>query len=353
MINVKYLKNIIKFSNICVKSITTLKRFNENVVSLPASGIRDIMVRAAKLDLDASKEKVIHLEVGQPDFKTPTHIIDATIKALHDGMTTYCPNSGISELRDEIALLYSNQNILTNREQICVTTGAMMSMCSLFAAILEPGDECLLPTPGFPNYQQGVSLAHGKSVPYLCHPSDGYIPNINEIEKLITPFTKLIVICNPGNPTGATFKREMVKDLFMLAKKYGIFIISDEIYSDIHFDDENPHVCTAIYDELYDNPQDDSMLAVVSGVSKAFSMTGFRVGWTRASTKLISLLIKLQEPMTSCGSPFAQYGAVAALKERRLNKKDNNNICCVTDMTVAYKLRRDTALDILNKRNRK
>ena len=304
--------------------------------NLPASGIRDIMVKASTLE--KNNRTIIHLEVGQPNFETPQHIKNATIEAIINNKTQYVPNDGIPELKIEIANYYSKRNFPSSSENICVTTGSMLAMYSLFVALINPNDEVLLPLPGFPNYYQAVLLHNGKAIPYYCHPKNSFLPKIDEIKKLITNRTKVIVINNPNNPTGAIYPTKLIEEIIQLANENNIFVISDEIYSDIIFD--NHFTSAANYENKDIN---SSNIAVVSGISKAYSSTGFRVGWVRANKDVISVITKLQEPIVSCGTSFSQYGALAAIQDF---KKD-----CIVDMTAAYKQRRDKAVDILTNRN--
>ena len=218
--------------------------------------------------------KVIHLEVGQPNFNTPKHITDACISALSTGKTAYVPNAGINELREEIARYYNSKypKTSTSVENIVVTTGSMLSLFSLYMTLLQPGDECLIPFPGFPNYQQAISLVHGKPVVYTCLPKNNYLPTVDNIASQITPKTKCILLCNPGNPTGAAYTHELYASIIKLAKQHNLFVISDEIYSEISFD--SPHV--SAMDFLDDNGDNNELsnIAVISGVSKAYAMTG-------------------------------------------------------------------------------
>lgn len=314
------------------------KLIASNVNLLPASGIRDIMVRASKLDEeDKEGRKCIRLEVGQPNFSPPKHVIEALSYAIKQQKNlTYCPNAGLPSLRKTIADMYSmRKNIPTTQEQIIITTGAMMSMHSLFCTLLNPHDEALLPLPGFPNYQQSVSLVGAISVPYLCRPSDQFLPRLKEIESKITEKTKLL---SPGNPTGAFIPPQLTKDIVQMALEKNIFVISDEIYSDIIFDGK-VYESAAKFDTC--STPEESRVAVVSGVSKGYAMTGFRVGWTRASPIIIDAMTKLQEPIVSCGSPFCQIAAQAAIKGDQRG---------VGEMVQEYQKRRDKALEILTLR---
>lgn len=280
---------------------------------------------------------VIHLEVGQPNFNTPKHIIDATIDSLNKNQTAYVPNDGIMRLKEIVAHNYTHKlGIKTDASNICITTGSMLGMYSLFLSLIDPNDEVLLPNPGFPNYLQSVMLSRGVSKPYICHPNNGYIPDINDISKLISSKTKAIVLCNPGNPTGAVMPNALIEEVIKLANERDVFVISDEIYSDIIFD-RKKFTSAAAYDI------ESNRLATVSGVSKGYAMTGYRVGWIRSSKIIIDTITKLQEPIVSCGTSFSQYGAVAALEG-----SDET----ITEMVGAYQERRDKALAILKRRGR-
>ena len=183
------------------------------------------MLRAT--ELQNQNHSIVRLEVGQPNFLTPSHIIDSTIAALRENKTSYIPNAGLTELRQAISEHYTHQGIETVNSQIIVTSGSMLSMYSLFIALLSPGDECLLPLPGFGNYQQISSMVRAKAIPYLCRPSDGYLPQMEEIELLISERTKCIVICNPGNPTGAVYPPSLLQSIIELCQRRGVFVISD------------------------------------------------------------------------------------------------------------------------------
>lgn len=256
------------------------------------------MTRATELDRESPHNPVIRLEVGQPNFRTPDFIVDATIQALRDGHTTYNPNNGVLTLRETIADKYTSDGFATRTDQVVVTVGSSLSLFSLLVTLLQPGDHCLLPLPGFPNYQAAVAMVGGQCVPYLCTPNTGYLPTLETIKQQATSKTKCIILCNPGNPTGATYPPELLQNIVRWAHSNGVFVISDgkfsqeaaevwkltlcayaayvvhkcvsfylrltEIYSDIVFD--VPHTCAAA---LEGNSQvDPNLLAIVSGVSK-------------------------------------------------------------------------------------
>jgi len=282
------------------------------------------------MQLSAKIEGVIHLEVGQPDFPTPAHIVEATCRYAREGHTRYVANAGMPELRAAAAGYFERQTgVKTSVENILVTPGAVMSCATAFLALLDPGDEVLLPDPGWPNYHMAVSLVHGVPVYYNLRPTNQFLPDLDELEKLVTKRTRLLVACNPSNPTGQVYGADLTRDLVALATKHDLYFLSDEIYGAIVFDQE--HSSALSYD------QDDRTL-IVSGMSKSYAMTGYRVGFTRARPDYVELATKLQEPFISCGTGFSQLAAVVGLE----GPQD-----CVREMRDAYKARRDVALEVL------
>ena len=301
-----------------------MKPFAQIASEIPRSGIREIM------DLAWATEDVIHLEVGQPDFDTPEHIVEAVCRAAREGHTRYVPNAGVDDLRYAAArYIERNTGIATNPEHILVTHGAVLSVASAFMALLDSGDEVLLPDPGWPNYDMAVSLCHGRAVHYNLRPECDFIPDVKEMESLVNERTKLLLLCNPSNPTGQVFDEDIVSRLLEFARQHDLYVLSDEIYGEIVFDQQ--HVSALPYDE-------DGRLLLVTGMSKSFAMTGFRVGFTRARPDYIELVSKLQEPLVSCGVGFSQAGAVAALEGPQE---------CIREMCDQYRKRRDVAVGIL------
>ncbi len=282
------------------------------------------------MHLAAGVEGVIHLEVGQPDFPTPSHVVESTCRYVREGHTKYIANAGVIELRAAAARYFERKTgVKTGVENILVTTGAVMSCATAFLSLLEPGEEVLLPDPGWPNYKMAVSALHGVPVFYNLLPENRFLPNLDEIDGLVTAKTKLLVLCSPSNPTGQVYDAHLMRDLMTLAGKRDLYVMSDEIYGDIVFDGQ--HTSALSYD-------DDGRSLIVSGVSKSYAMTGYRVGFTRASTNYIELATKLQEPFVSCGSGFSQCAAAEALD----GPQD-----CVLEMRNTYRARRDLALEIL------
>ena len=303
-----------------------MKPFASIPVSLPHSGIREIM------DMTAGKEDIIHLEVGQPEFPTPDHIVEATCKYLREGYTKYVPSAGMLQLREVVADYFEKKTkVKTGIENIAITPGAIFSIATAFLALLEPGDEVLLPDPGWPNYTMASSLVHAKPVYYRMLPENSFLPRLEEMEGLLTPKTKLLLICNPANPTGQVYNKELIKELLQFARRNDLYVLSDEIYSELIY--EGKHISALSYDT-------DDRTLIVSGVSKSYAMTGYRVGFTRARSDYIKLATKLQEAFISCGSGFSQLASVEAFKGSQdiLHK-----------MVDIYRSRRDLVVSILKK----
>eukprot|EP00697_Spironema_sp_BW2_P004514 gnl/Spiro4/16135_TR8672_c0_g1_i1.p1 gnl/Spiro4/16135_TR8672_c0_g1~~gnl/Spiro4/16135_TR8672_c0_g1_i1.p1 ORF type:complete len:445 (+),score=63.23 gnl/Spiro4/16135_TR8672_c0_g1_i1:27-1337(+) len=317
--------------------------FAKRALELPASGIREIFELASKLE---STRRVIHLEVGQPNFPPPPHVLEATTQALHGGATKYIGNAGLAELRAQLPLFFdrflspSSTALPTRADQVMVTTGSMGALYSTFRALLNPGDQVLVPFPGFTNHAQSIALAYGVALPYRLHPSSGWVPRIEELEDTIARSSKrlkALLVVSPSNPCGSVAPRETMSAICELARRHNLWLISDEIYGGLILSPET-HQFTSSVEFEGDRAPETSKLVVISGVSKMYAMTGFRTGFVRGPPALIRLLTKLQEPIVSCGVPFAQFGALAAVKGPQE---------CVAEMSKAYRDRRDRALEII------
>ena len=290
--------------------------------ALPRSGIREVM------DLARQMDDVIVLVVGEPSFNTPPHIIDAAANAAHGGTTKYTPNAGLPGVRSAVAERYTRK---FGREvtpgEVLVTAGAVNALAAIVAAIAEEGDEILIPDPGWPNYVAMIELARVAPVRYRLEPAQGYRPDLAAMETQITPRTKAIIINNPSNPTGSVFDEATVRGLVELARKHDLWLISDEVYEDLIFAGE--HVPAARYDS--------ERVITISGVSKSYAMTGWRIGWAITNAELVALCGKIQEALVSCPSAPSQAAAEAAVR----GPQD-----AVEEMRVAYQRRRDLVRDI-------
>ena len=266
---------------------------------MPRSAIREIM------NLAAGRPNVIHLEVGEPDAVTPLPIIESAARAAREGWTHYSPNAGLPGLRQAVAKRLSTRwGAQVDENRIVITTGAVGGLFSALMAVLDPGDEILIPDPGWPNYEAIVHLAGATARRYTMDAERGFLPDLAEIRRLTTSRTKALLINTPGNPTGAVFPRALMGELMAHAKSSGIYVISDEVYEDIVFEGE--HVSAGSLGAA-------DRVFVVSGASKSFAMTGWRLGWLVCPPGLAPVAVALQEPVTSCASTIAQKAGEAAL----------------------------------------
>jgi aspartate aminotransferase/aminotransferase len=301
-----------------------MKPLSEHCANMPRSGIREIMELAAGLP------DVIHLEVGEPNFETPDHIIEAAVDAARSGYTKYTPNAGIDSLRQAIVdKLVEDNGLDVSMENIVVTTGGVGGMTSAILATVQAGEQVLLPDPGWPNYESATRFIGAVPVRYPLKPESGFQPDLDALDDLVTDATKLILINSPSNPTGAVLPRETVNALFEFAQRHDLYLLSDEVYEHINLEDA--HESPAKFD------QDGRVISSFS-FSKSYAMTGWRVGYIAASKAIADMVIKLQEPLTSCVAGPNQKAAEAALR----GPQD-----CVAEMRDSYKVRRDAAVEIL------
>lgn len=326
----------------------------KELVDAPQSGIRLLMAESAELEqTEQPFGRVIHLEVGQPDFRTPLHILEATSDAVlnTESMTHYIANAGIDRLRELVAdrCLREAPDVPTTSENILVTPGAVMAMASAFAVGLEPGQEVLVPDPGWPNYSLSATVLSAIAVPYACPATNGWLPSLPAIKAAITPRTKMIVLCNPSNPTGAVLPENLLRSVLELAGQHGLFVLADEIYRDICYLEDGPP-CSLL--ALAGKMGLAEHVLLLGGASKSYAMTGFRVGWLRGSPAVIDQGKKVQEAFTSCGVPFAQAGAIAALEADAEAWLAAGQLSpSVVAMVAGYKKRRDIAIATLSEYN--
>lgn len=294
--------------------------------SMPRSGIREFM------DMAAGLPDVLHLEVGEPGFPTPPHIVEAACIAVREGYTKYTPNNGLLSLREAIVEKLSQKNeISATVDEVCVTPGAVTGVFSAVLAIVEPGDEVLIPDPLWPNCKMIVLALRCKPVPYPLHAHNAFLPDFNDLNRLVTGKTKVLVVNSPSNPTGAVFPEETIRQLFEFAARHDLYVISDEIYEDLIF--EGRHYSLAKYDS-------DGRVVTIFGFSKSYAMTGWRLGYVVSRSPISDVIRKLQEPLVTCAAAVSQKAGEAAL----LGPQD-----CVEEFRLAYKRRRDLATSILGR----
>lgn len=265
---------------------------------LPSHGIREIMVKASEIPGS------IHLEVGEPSADTPPHIQAAAIQAINEGYFHYTHNLGLLSLRKTFAdFLRRTYALPIDAGQIAVTPGAVAALAISLLAVVDAGEEVLIPDPSWPNYAQMVISQGSIPVRYELKPENDFQPSLAEIEKLVSGKTKAIIINSPGNPTGAVFDKLKMGEIMDFACKHDLYVISDEIYDRIIYDGE--HVPALGYDS-------DGRTVAIYGTSKNFAMTGWRIGFAVASPKIIASMEKIIEPLVSCTNTIAQKAAEAA-----------------------------------------
>jgi aminotransferase len=275
-------------------------RLNQHVKSIQISGIRRFF------NLVADEENIVSLTIGQPDFHTPNHIKEAAIHALNTNRTTYTNNAGILELRKAIANYYESKYHVSfhPENEIIVTTGASQAIDIAFRTILNPGDEVILPGPIYPGYEPLITLA-GASAVYVDTAGTQFKLTKEDLEKAITEKTKCIVLPYPSNPTGISYTAAELKALVDVLKQREIFILADEIYSELVYDFD--HTSISSFDDVKDR------VIVINGVSKSHSMTGFRIGYVLAPNWLAKHMLKVHQYNVSCASSISQYAALEAL----------------------------------------
>ena len=282
-------------------------------------------------ELKAQGVDVINLSVGEPDFNTPHHIKEAAKKAIDDNFTFYTPVAGYMSLCKAIA-----QNLLDVNgveyapEQIVIGGGAKQALCNAVLSIVNPGDEVIIPTPAWVSYVEMVKLAEGTNVLVPAGIDQDFKITPEQLEKAITPRTRLIIICSPSNPTGSVYTKAELQGLVDVLKKYpDITIIADEIYQHINF--------TGSFTSLGAFPEVADRVVVVNGVSKAYAMTGWRIGFIAAPLPIAKAVSKLQSQYTSNPSSIAQKAAEAAYT----GSQD-----CVEEMRKAFERRRDLVVSL-------
>ena len=278
-----------------------MRGWSRPAVELPRSEIRVLFDRAA------ARPDAIRLEVGEPSFKTPEHIIHAALEAARDGHTGYGPNGGLLTLRELLAAkLEAIDGFSAHPDNIVVTPGGMNALFSCYLALLNPGDEVLIPTPGFPNMDATVRMLGGRPVFYPLEAANGYLPDPERLADLVTDRTSVLFINTPSNPTGAVFPAGLMEDLAALCDRRDLWLLSDEVYDELILDESVTHTSAACFDSS------DRVITVYS-FSKVYAMTGWRVGYAVAPDSTATLLRKLQEPQVSCPSTISQKAAEAAL----------------------------------------
>jgi len=299
--------------------------------SLPFSGIRAVMEKATKMQ--QAGERVIHMEIGRPDFDTPEKIKKAAYDSLAKGNVFYTSNYGTPELRKAIAEWEQEKNhVAYDSSEVLVTVGVGEGTYASMAAFLEEGDEVLVPNPVWLNYLHVPSSLGAKPVTYNLKEENDYQIDIEELESKITDRTRMIVIVDPSNPTGSVFSGETLEKLAEIAVRHDLLVLSDEIYEQLVYDGAE-HISIASL------PGMKERTITLSGCSKAYSMTGWRLGYMCAPKEIIQACVRVHQYTITCASSFVQEAAVTALK-----KCDED----VEAMRREYQRRKDYVVKALN-----
>ncbi|MDR7921961.1 pyridoxal phosphate-dependent aminotransferase [Thermosynechococcus sp. HY213] len=274
----------------------------------------------------AAGEDICSFSAGEPDFDTPAHIREAAKAALDQGKTRYGSAAGEPALRQAIATKLNNDNHLPYRaENILVTNGGKQALFNLMLALINPGDEVIIPAPYWVSYPEMVHLASGTPVIVTTTAETGYRITPAQLEDAITPKTRLFVLNSPSNPTGMVYTPEEIRELAAVIVRHQLWVISDEIYEKILYDGAEHLSIGAVSEAAFERT------IVCSGFAKAYAMTGWRVGYLAGTTDVIKVATKIQSHSTSNVCTFAQYGALAALEGSQ---------ACVAEMVAAFRDRR-------------
>ena len=285
--------------------------------------------------LKAAGKPVIGFGAGEPDFPTPEYIVNAAIEAAKNPANhRYTPTPGLPDLREAIVnKTKRDSNYEITIDQVLVTNGGKQSVYQSFASILDPGDEVILPSPFWTTYPECIKLAGGVSVEVFADESQNYLVSVAQLEKALTPKTKVLLFCSPSNPTGSVYSPEQVKEIGQWALKNNLWVITDEIYEHLLYDGATaPSICVAV-------PELADRTIIINGVAKTYAMTGWRVGWMIGPKDVIKAATNLQSHLSSNVSNVSQRAAIAAL---------NGDLSAVHKMGEAFDRRRKLIVKLLN-----
>ena len=305
---------------------------SSRLADIPFAGIRKVFEKAARLE--AQGKKVIHFEIGRPDFDTPAHIKEAAKKALDKGFVHYTPNLGTLDLRQSLSESLKKYKNLTYDPltEIMVTAGGQEAMYLSLMALLEPGDEVLIPDPGYSQFTTCVRLAGGVAVPYPLLLEENSAPDLESAEMLLSDRTRAIIVNSPHNPTGGVMTPQQVEGVCGFAKNYDLLLFSDDAYDRMVFEGSR-FVSPASFPGMKDKT------VLWGSLSKTYSMTGWRIGYLAAPADLVAGAVKMQQNVLLSVCSFAQAGAVAALQGSQE---------CVETMVAEFERRRRVILDGLS-----
>ena len=299
---------------------------SEKSKKTPRSVIREMFAMQTGLT------DVVSFALGEPDFTSPKHIIDATVASFQRGETHYTPNAGIPALREAVARSYQERGLDYKPEEILIGSGAISVLCLACTAILDIGDEVLLPDPGWANYNGLITQVGAVPVPVRVKEENGFMYDVEDLRAAITPKTKMILINSPSNPTGGVANAENLRQIADLVKEKDLYVLTDEIYRELLWSDE-PYTSIASF------PGMKERTLIVDGFSKKYAMTGFRLGYGAGPEEVIATMTKLLENVLSSVNEGIQWGGVAAL---------TGDQSPVEEMKEQYRRRRQIIVEGLN-----
>ena len=266
----------------------------------------EVLSRARNLETQG--KQIVHLEIGEPDFDTPSHIVDAGVQALKDGYTHYGPTPGLPQLREAISENSRKvRGLNTDPNSIVVTPGAKPIMFYVILALSEPGMEVIYPNPGFPIYESMIKFSGAKPVPMQLLEESGYHPDLNDLKNKVNDKTSLIILNSPENPCGSALSAEELDTIADIVKQHpNLYVMADEIYKDILYQGEHSSIAAI------EGMQDRTI--ILDGFSKSYAMTGWRLGYGIMPLELVPHIVKLAVNSVSCAASFSQIAAIAALE---------------------------------------
>jgi aminotransferase len=298
-----------------------------SVRNIPRSGIREFF------DIVQNQKGVISLGVGEPDFVTPWHIREAAIYALERGRTTYTSNLGLLRLREALARHLADKFHVSYdpRSQILIAVGVSEAMDIALRALINPGDEVIYHEPCYVSYSPSIAMAHGVPVAVSCRPEDGFAVRAENIQRVITPRSKALILNFPTNPTGGTMDRAGLEQIAVLAQRHNLVVLTDEIYSELTFEGEHVSIASL--------PGMAERTVFLHGFSKAYAMTGFRIGYACGPAELVEAMMKIHQYSMLCASIISQEAALEAIESGWPD---------TLEMREQYKLRRNVIVQAFN-----
>ena len=307
-------------------------RFAERMSRLGTEGAFEVLAKARRLE--AQGKKIVHLEIGEPDFATPDNIVEAGISAMQNGYTHYTPASGIFEAREAVAGFVSRTlKTEVDPTEVVLVPGSKNVLLFTLLACVEPGDEVILPDPGYPAYESLVNFIGAVAKPVTLREESGFRMDLDELASLVTPKTRMLIVNTPQNPTGGVLTEEDVKFVCELAHKHDLLVVSDEIYSQLVYGFQ--HVSPLSHPGMRERT------VLMDGLSKSYAMTGWRLGYAVAPKALAAKLDQLMINSSSCAAGFTQMAAIEALSAPESEH-------AVARMVKVFEHRRNLVVDGLN-----